>query len=1320
MPQTNHHLEQIDQLDYQVLHEFPYPLAINYRRILDAGSLQEKALLCLGCFDLSLRAITIQLLIQYLRQDREEIEAPELDHLLLSHFPHARVSTWKTVFFQLLRAYQGQKKRLYAPELYELYWDRDTDEPRSDVDAVIRDFDVLVQATIDFPYAGQDREEDTDMFPIDDAGWEPFCNRVLGHFRSILQRFVFLTRYELIKVTAVTDEGYQYDSYTGQKVRAASDFLPTVPELVVGQFYLRGRDEPSKPPQQLHPLVFGPWPDIQPVLPAIVLGGVPLYHRYSLDSVIYTVASDIASALTPPIEIIEIIDAAAVNRFLALVRYSIQGPSTPEQKARLTWNLLGEIAYQICADCTAAARARFRRDVYLPRKEAEEAFKSFINSPYNAFVLLGKSGVGKSNFLIATADEYQHRDDVCVIMYDAHRLPADRSLMHHLAEDLAKYVDPGKLLTPLGELDGIGAIQKCEDDILHKLVILILDAVNEHDEPSKILKLVDKLLRSHHPSWLKVVISSRPHAWNEFKRQISERYYYRMPEQDEVGFVLQPFTEEELKSAYANYQRAYSLRTPFTALDPEVRHLFRDPLALKLMAHAYKEGEIPDTLRATGLINHYVDQLRSTEWLRQIDIDLLQYRIMPLMLNLDYVSNSLTRKQIMTSPGELDDILDLDNPDRLSNGRRVNEPYRRLTDAEILAEEGGAVDKRIQFKYERFYDYFAGERMYHLCHEAKDVSEAFRRFIEQISEHPYLWGPVHSALLRELKDSNESTLISLADTDQQATKELVVSVLHDYGHDEPERVAALANHMWKKACSTWALFDRQRMFNIGKAAIEVASGVGAVNTLEEAACTRNDTLRAWATRHIYYLWKRNPNEGVRTLKRLSNRINWKPWGHARQAFESCLGASLLIMADSLNRSYQQNGQLLAYRNPEIVGPLRDLWREIINRLFLIGKGGRSQQHLRAVLRNAVLRFAIGVAYQYIGSTSRFTSTFLPDIWAFFGLPQAEKERYERLVDYIDPEREGLATTFDDILAAAEVNDMLTANIVWFVLVLQGTRRPKETLELTERLLEAVYRRQPDGCYYSEILYALTFLLRQVQGLDPRMERHMFEVFRDHMCHRLDSPLHGIYYRTPKGTTHTAFTNIYTLINHKRYDGAYPNLAAHYCRVGLEEPALQLLDKIIHETRWLASTFNEPRLALDTLDLLLPLLWPPKKRNWDDIRPTLSEEQLAQARDWYITFLAQVRLRDQYAVDGFLLEHGVPHLMRQEIAATEINETIWEDLLFISFSLFAAEIFQDPELNAILVDVYKTATRSRTATDWFLHIARTLVDLIYGGDLSIFA
>jgi len=115
-----------DKLDQLILSEYPYPIAVNYKRLLDEQDWEKKTRACIQVFEYGLRAITLGLISQYLIRDVEKVSDPQLNQLLLTRLSRATLGTWNEMFFKALQAYEDKRNLFFMPELYDLYWDIST------------------------------------------------------------------------------------------------------------------------------------------------------------------------------------------------------------------------------------------------------------------------------------------------------------------------------------------------------------------------------------------------------------------------------------------------------------------------------------------------------------------------------------------------------------------------------------------------------------------------------------------------------------------------------------------------------------------------------------------------------------------------------------------------------------------------------------------------------------------------------------------------------------------------------------------------------------------------------------------------------------------------------------------------------------------------------------------------------------------------------------------------------------------------------------------------------------------------------------------
>jgi hypothetical protein len=236
-------------LERQVLTQYPYPVAVGYRRILEAATWEAKAKRTIEVFDFSMRTLALGLISQYSLRDVGKVKDPALDLVLREQLPRGpSLGSWKNIFFTALRAYKDKRELFFIPELYDLYWDtsrlphrarRELSEP---YDRFINWRNKVVHG----------------VPPISDDEWRPIAEELLGRLNRILEDFTFIQQYDLVLVVERVDSAsYKCISYTGEHPRTLPDARTFAQNLENGLLYLAKGQECLA----LHPLLII-WPEL--------------------------------------------------------------------------------------------------------------------------------------------------------------------------------------------------------------------------------------------------------------------------------------------------------------------------------------------------------------------------------------------------------------------------------------------------------------------------------------------------------------------------------------------------------------------------------------------------------------------------------------------------------------------------------------------------------------------------------------------------------------------------------------------------------------------------------------------------------------------------------------------------------------------------------------------------------------------------------------------------------------------------------------------------------------------------------------------------
>ena len=1282
----------LDELDKLVLTEYPYPIAVNYKRLLDEQDWEKKTHICIQVFEFGLRAITLGLISQYLIRDAEKVSDPQLNQLLLKRLSRATLGTWNEMFFKALQAYQGKRNLFFMPELYDLYWDTST-SPHRPHEGICAPFDQLIQIRNDLAHG---------VPPADEVGWQALFEESFRLLRQVLSHFTFLENYDLIRIRWAEGQEYWYDIYTGLQVISPSPPLRTKEDLTEGWFYLSKQEKKFL---ELHPLLIF-WERELVQAERERMRDAAIFDRFRRTSLDY-----LATVLR---EKINLTDRTLIAQFIQMVYYNIEKVKMARREARkLTWWLLKEVTEKVSSERIGDVRSKYRREVYLQREETKRTFEEFLASDKTCLVLIGKSGVGKSNFFLSLMDEYEGSSEVCTLMYNGARFSAETGVAEALTRDFELYLKLEGLVEDEGVGDILFEINRIEG-IADRKVVVLIDALNENPDAKGLLRRVDGLVEASPYPWLKVVISSRPETWRTIKRgvRLAEHKYYREEETGELGVEMQPFSieveiepfaREELPAAYAKYQKVFELRTDYEEIPAEVRRMLRDPLTLWLVAEGHRGQEIPQDIKASELYQEYVEALVRTGRLHREDIRFLEQEIVPLMIQEGEYANSITGETISgvkTTDGK--SLFELIHSDEvLSSGRRVNKSYANLVDVEILMELGTDVDYEITFKYERFYEYYGGKRLYELNKAKADLVEAYNRLVGEISRHPFLWGVVESALLHELKAGKGDLIINLCYTEGQALKEMMVAVLSEYGQEQVEETCGILEKLIegrRRAALGSVLLRRGKRLglrekNVKKVAVEVAEAVGDCDVLHRAARDANPSIRAHAARYIFHLWKHDARRGLVSeetnrglgilgslVPYLRNQLglpNLKVW-------ESGIGIGFMIFMD-VCQEYSESRALDGFQK---------ISRRGLSKLLYVSED-RKVGFVQARLRDWVLSLGIQFVLNWLVQIPKYSAGNAHELAAFFDFPQEEKNYLLKFLPY-DPSIP-LESLREDLLQAAKLDNMVTTFAISQMLVVHGQSKLREVCDITKWLFDARVEESPSSYFAHKMVSVLSVLVRQGVG-----DEQAFELY----CQLLDRKL-----RTTKGRVSTK-SSVYIV----------PSLHEYLFSIhAMGESSLdwmhEILDqaKVDNDTEFLLATIWELGglgMADEYSRLVLQAVLP------------LVEVEDADVRQALLNLLARMRQRHPDEVDDFIADHFTEAVIRRQVRTMEVEEKIW-DLLFVPTEAFlhdyalrsSAEEAAGPSmLSQQITWALKKAVECQNLAQWVTLVGKRIANLAYGAEV----
>jgi hypothetical protein len=974
----------------------------------------------------------------------------------------------------------------------------------------------------------------------------------------------------------------------------------------------------------------------------------------------------------------------------------------PESEVKkLNWQDLRAICDAITENRMSTVRDKYSEELYLQRDHAHQTFMRFLEDPTKrGFVLVGGSGVGKSNFLLAAREELQSREDVCVLMYDA-ASPMEYPLMEIINEDFHERMGwtTQRLWEKIKSIDGID----------RQLVLLCVDSLNEHKQPRKLLEQLNDLIQRPWP-WLKVVIVSRPEAWQFIKREITlASALYAREEDGAPGAILEsfnyserlePFSRQELPLVYARYQHINQVQTPYEDLSSRLRDIISDPFYLWLVTRAYENKTIPENLKTTTLIEKYLIALIGEDKLQGGDPEWLKNQLVPLMVSEGDYDRVITSEELDAADHALCKGL-LDRAD--SSGLPQLQSFRNLMDANILKREPHGLGFEISFKFDRFYDYFIGKRIFQISSVQADQYTYFLDIIErtqEIEQH-FLWEAVRNTLVQEAEKPDIEIVLKLCRTPDQHIRTMMANVLITLGADTPQKVEGILKELVPAAQQVTGIkkvrqwlgkgtVDADRTTrNAGKIATEVASNLRIPWVLWTAALQSDSTIRTEAVRYAYMLWQRDQSKGFEILEYLTQNTvsGFLP---NRDAFESCMGLSILIFFEH-------------YQDRLVLARLQSIWREIIAKILRIRERSDGEEGVvRAFIRERIFSFVIKAAFQILHEfPDNINFIDVPALEAFFQRETTEKALYKNLTRYIDVQagysKEQMRS---DFRTAGNSRDLLICLVANMGLIAHACYEPLAFLPFLKELLEEAKCNPIATTRVADIAQVTENALAH-----HPMSEELFDffVYTVKVCHeyylRYPQALPGQLSKAPEA----AYLGPYMLYQYQRtktIKTEWLNALIQKALLHNNIPFFDLLLKV--ELPFVGLEWEQPQIALEALTLF-----------FDDSNAIDN----AELHQMILLFLSRLRVHYSDDVDDFLEQQGVSEAIQLQVRTNEPVETIGELIGIRTLSFIRDNVVMgSASLRYHLIQILEKASDCTKIGAWFDYFIRDLINLIYGEEV----
>ncbi len=260
--------------------------------------------------------------------------------------------------------------------------------------------------------------------------------------------------------------------------------------------------------------------------------------------------------------------------------------------------------------------------VYLPhayarRIEVERHLHAFLGiaCKKTGFLLVGKSGIGKTNTLCQIVAQWRDDPDLLtkdvVLLIGAASLPSSLRVEETILLGLQAACDFNSFTNAFNA-------QRRHENVRSQLVVII-DGIDKHPQAKDFLCQINQMIVACESlGWLKIVVSVGEVAYDSIRASgfsPSPRCYYTVPvntahgQGESAEIVLGRLTEHELREAYTKYCQDPNLAplSPYESLTDDVKKTISYPLVLRIVMEVFSGQVIPRRILTTDVLCRYYE-----------------------------------------------------------------------------------------------------------------------------------------------------------------------------------------------------------------------------------------------------------------------------------------------------------------------------------------------------------------------------------------------------------------------------------------------------------------------------------------------------------------------------------------------------------------------------------------------------------------------------------------------------------------------------------------------------------------------------------------
>ncbi len=273
------------------------------------------------------------------------------------------------------------------------------------------------------------------------------------------------------------------------------------------------------------------------------------------------------------------------------------------------WERLCEYCKGLLESSVSRVASEYDPLLYVHRLKAEELFKNFLKSPQNLFLMIGRSGTGKTNVMCELARTTPHP---ALLMSGEFYAAGGFSLQREISESLYPLC-PSEATTR-----NMAAWVNNLADENQGTFLIYIDALNKFADPAVVLQELCACVSRYGAAYprIKFCVACKSPVWESIsgvgKAGVPQQNVYLSADERTTPPFLEPsltaslvlgdFDHEELELAVECYRGRWEFKG---GLSWAAETLCRTPLLLRLVARAWKGKRLPRRLDTRAVWDAY-------------------------------------------------------------------------------------------------------------------------------------------------------------------------------------------------------------------------------------------------------------------------------------------------------------------------------------------------------------------------------------------------------------------------------------------------------------------------------------------------------------------------------------------------------------------------------------------------------------------------------------------------------------------------------------------------------------------------------------------